>query len=93
MVNNNDAVENIGRFPGKVLHGHVRDPIGRSFPLPTDSAESQDYYRRFFAQLKAAGCDTCSVECRNEGFEQKAAPCVAYLKDLDGKIEPAKISC
>ncbi len=93
MVNNKDDVENIGRFPGKVLHGHVRDPIGRSFPLPTDSAESQEYYRRFFAYLKAAGCDTCSVECRNDGFEEKAAPCVAYLKELDSKVAPAKISC
>lgn len=93
MVNNQDAVENIGRFPGKLLHGHIRDPLGRSFPLPTDSDESRDYYRRFFAQLKAVGCDTCSVECNNTGFEEKAAPCVAYLKELDATVAPAKISC
>lgn len=82
VYGNNDSVEGIGEFKGELLHSHIAEPEKRVYPSTKDSEEIIAQYKKFFDALKAAGCETCSVEAHTDNFEADIADALAILKAL-----------
>lgn len=82
VYGNSDSVDGIGDFKGEIFHSHIAEPVNRAYPSAKDSAEVLAMYKNFFASLKKAGCDTCSVEARTEDFSNDIADAIAILKTL-----------
>ena len=82
VFGNNDSVEGIANFNGKLLHAHIAEPEKRLYPSQEDSVEIITVYKKFFDSLKIAGCETCSVEARTDDFANDIADALAILKTL-----------
>ncbi|MBE6801243.1 MAG: sugar phosphate isomerase/epimerase [Ruminococcaceae bacterium] len=82
VYGNNDSIEGIGEFKGELLHSHIAEPVKRVYPSAKDSEEIIGIYKKFFASLKKAGCETCSVEAHTDDFKTDIADALAILKAL-----------
>ncbi len=82
VYGNNDSIEGIADFKGEILHAHIAEPVNRIYPSEKDSDEIKEIYKAFFASLKKAGCETCSIEARTEDFANDIADTLALIKTL-----------
>ncbi len=82
VFGNNDSIEGIGEYKGKLLHSHIAEPEKRIYPSTKDSEEIIAVYKKFFVALKDAGCETCSVEARTDNFTNDISDALAILKTL-----------
>lgn len=82
VYGNNDNIEGIGEFKGVLLHSHIAEPEKRVYPSTKDSNEIINIYKKFFASLKKAECETCSVEARTDDFANDIADALEILKSL-----------
>lgn len=84
MYCENDSFENITDLKGLVKHSHISYPkerfgMNRSYPL---SGDEFDYYE-FIRALKAAGCNTCSIEAGTKDRAADACLAMKVLRKLD----------
>ncbi len=82
VYGNNDSIEGIGEFKGELLHSHIAEPVKRVYPSTKDGEEIIDIYKNFFASLKKAGCETCSIEAHTDDLKNDIADALAILKTL-----------
>ena len=82
VCNNNDDIDGIGDFIGKVKHAHIAEPQSRIFPNRNADIGVNDIYKRFFTALKKAGCETCSIEARTDDFFADLRVAVEVLKEV-----------
>lgn len=74
-----DTNEHIRSMTTLLRHAHIAEPEKRVYPAPGDAYP----YADFISALKAAGCDTCSVEARCSDFEKEAADAIRVLRAAD----------
>ncbi len=85
MFVQNEDLNKLAGYKGFMLHAHTSNPdpapeYGKKRIYPTvNDAFSQ---AEFFAQLKAAGVETCSIEADVIDFENDAKKAYEVLKDL-----------
>ena len=85
MFVQNEDLTKLADYKGYMIHAHTSNPApapdsGRKRIYPTvDDAFSQ---AEFFAQLKAAGVETCSIEAEVIDFKEDAKKAFEVLKDL-----------
>ena len=85
MFVQNEDLKKLAGYKGFMLHAHTSNPdpapeSGKKRVYPTvNDAFSQ---AEFFAQLKAAGVETCSIEADVINFEEDAKNAYEVLKDL-----------
>ncbi len=85
MFVQNEDLKKLAGYKGFMLHAHTSNPdpapeYGKKRIYPTvNDAFSQ---AEFFAQLKAAGVETCSIEADVIDFENDAKKAYEVLKDL-----------
>ena len=82
VYGNNDSIKGIGEFKGELLHSHIAEPEKRIYPSTKDKEEIIGIYKNFFDALKAAVCETCSVEAHTDDFKTDIADALAILKTL-----------
>ena len=82
VYGNNDSIKDISEFKGEILHSHIAEPEKRIYPSTKDNEEVVGIYKNFFDALKAAGCETCSVEAHTDDFKTDIADALAILKTL-----------
>ncbi len=82
VYGNDDNIEGIASFKGELLHSHIAEPEKRVYPSTKDSQDVTAIYKSFFASLKEAGCETCSVEAHTDDFGNDIADALAILKAL-----------
>ena len=80
VYNNNDDIDGIGEFYGKIKHAHVAEIGTRIFPNENASEEVYRVYERFFTALKKAGCETCTIEARTDDFEKDLPEAIKVIK-------------
>ena len=71
-----DTNDHIRSMTTLLRHAHIAEPEKRVYPAPGDAYP----YADFISALKAAGCDTCSVEARCSDFEKEAADAIRVLR-------------
>lgn len=87
MVKEGDACDDIRRFKGSVLHGHISYPIERNGESRTYPAVLSEYdYSSFLSALKYAGCERCSIEAHCGDFEKEAAAALTVLRQACREI-------
>ncbi|MBQ6022439.1 MAG: sugar phosphate isomerase/epimerase [Clostridia bacterium] len=74
-----DTNDHIRSMTTLLRHAHIAEPEKRVYPAPGDAYP----YADFISALKAAGCDTCSVEARCSDFEKEAADAIRVLRAVD----------
>ena len=74
-----DTNDHIRSMTTLLRHAHIAEPEKRVYPAPGDAYP----YADFISALKAAGCDTCSVEARCSDFEKEAADAIRVLRAAD----------
>lgn len=82
VCGNGDDIDGIADFVGKVRHAHIANGETRHYPLPGDVDEMMAIYKRFFAALNKAGCDTCTIEARTDDFYNELPQTLKLLKEL-----------
>ncbi len=82
VYGNNDSIEGIADFKGEVLHAHIAEPVNRTYPSTYDSDEIKLIYKSFFDALKAAGCETCSIEAGTDDFSKDIIDSMKVLKSF-----------
>ena len=76
MARAGERMDEIARVGG-VAHAHVATRGTRGFPHIDDGEEIP----AFLAQLRACGCERCSVEaCGNDRIAEESPHCLAYLR-------------
>ncbi len=80
VYNNDDDIDGIGEFYGKIKHAHVAEVGTRIFPNENAAEEVYEIYERFFEALKKAGCETCTIEARTENFENDLPEAIKVIK-------------
>lgn len=83
VYGNDDSIEGIKSFKGKVQHAHIAEPVKRVYPRVDDAEEIKAIYKLFLDSLKLAGCETCSVEAHTDDFDKDILNAVALLKSVD----------
>lgn len=78
MHENGDDIKNILKYNGKIIHSHISNPPKRRFPLCADEYD----YKSFIDNLKAAGCQRCSIESGTDDFESDAKAAFQVLNSL-----------
>lgn len=81
VYGNNDSIDGIAGFKGRVLHSHIAEPITRVYPSLSDNEEIKSIYKSFFDALKIAGCETCSIEARTDDFSKDIVGAIKVLKN------------
>ena len=71
-----DTNEHISSMTSLLRHAHIAEPEKRVYPAPGDAYP----YAEFISALKAAGCESCSVEARCTDFEKEAADAISVLR-------------
>ena len=82
VYGNDDKLDEIASFKGKVYHSHIAEPINRTYPMNTDSEESKEICKAFINALKAADCETISVEARTDDYVNDIKKSVEFLKEI-----------
>ncbi len=82
VYGNEDKLDEIASFKGKVYHSHIAEPVNRTYPMATDSDDSKAIYKAFISALRSAGCETLSVEARTDDYENDIKNAVKFLKEI-----------
>ena len=84
MYKENDAIENIAKLTGRLLHAHVCSPAERSIPAQGDG---YDLYP-FLKAVADTGCERVSVEAHihPETFAQDVRGAIARLREAADKL-------
>ena len=80
VYGNKDSVEGIADFKDKIKHAHIAEPVKRRYPLSTNDDNIKDIYKSFFDALRAAGCETCSIEAHTDDFASDIKDAVETIK-------------
>lgn len=83
VYGNDDSIDGIRDLKGLVRHSHIAEPVQRVYPKQGDSVEIKEIYKSFFDALKAAGCESCSVEARTDDFTGEISETISLLKSVD----------
>lgn len=83
VYGNDDSIESIKGFKGLVRHSHIAEPVNRCYPSQSDSDEIKGIYKGFLDALKAAGCETCSIEAHTDDFAGEIGAAISLLKSVD----------
>lgn len=78
MSNMNDSCQNIIDLKGCIHHAHVAEPLTRATP----TLGTEDTYREFFAALRTAGCERCSIEATHKDFFAEIADGLSVLRNI-----------
>ena len=82
VYGNEDKLDEIVSFKGKLFHSHIAEPVNRTYPMDTDSDESKASYKAFISAIKSAGCDTISVEARTDDYTNDIKKSVKFLREI-----------
>lgn len=82
VYGNEDSIEGIAGYKGKVCHAHIAQPITRNYPSVSDEEEIKSIYKSFFNSLACAGCETCSIEARTDDFDKDVFDSIKLLKSF-----------
>lgn len=82
VCNNNDDIDGIGDFVGKIKHAHIAEPETRIFPNKNADDSVNDIYKRFFVALKKSGCETLTIEARTDDFCKDLIEAIEVLDGL-----------
>ena len=82
VYGNKDSVEGIADFKDKIKHAHIAEPVKRRYPLSTNDDNIKDIYKSFFDALRAAGCETCSIEAHTDDFASDIKDAVETIKGI-----------
>ena len=82
VCNNNDDIDGIGDFVGKIKHAHIAEPETRIFPNKNADDSVNDIYKRFFVSLKKSGCETLTIEARTDDFRKDLVEAIEVLDGL-----------
>lgn len=80
VYNNNDDIDGIGDFAGKIKHAHIAEVKTRVYPNKNAEKGVNEIYTRFFNALKKAGCETCSIEGHTSDFINDLPEAIEVLK-------------
>ncbi|MBQ8183524.1 MAG: sugar phosphate isomerase/epimerase [Clostridia bacterium] len=83
VYGNCDSIEGIAQFKGEIRHAHIAQPDTRRYPSLFDGDDIKSIYKKFFASLRASGCDTCSIEARTDDFNGEISDAIKVLKSID----------
>lgn len=78
MAQENETVESLLCYDGKLAHSHIAEPADRKYPKTTDNYD----YTAFFANLEKIGCPRCSVEGSTKDFEKDAKESIELYRSL-----------
>ncbi len=82
VCNNNDDIDGIGHFIGKIKHAHIAEPETRIYPNKNSNESITVIYKNFFGALKKAGCETCTIEARTDDFRKDLVEAIEVLDGL-----------
>ncbi len=82
VCNNNDDIDGIGEFIGKIKHAHIAEPETRIFPNKNADDSVNEIYKRFFIALKKVGCETLTIEARTDDFCNDLVEAIEVLDGL-----------
>ncbi len=83
VYGNNDDIDGMKQFDGKLRHCHIAEPDKRTYPsLEKDSDDTKAVYKKFIDVMASVGCDTCSVEARTDDFSVDVVDAVPLLRLL-----------
>lgn len=82
VCNNNDDIDGIGDFVGKIKHAHIAEPETRVFPNKNADESVNDIYKRFLVALKKTGCETLTIEARTDDFRKDLVEAIEVLDGL-----------
>jgi len=82
VCNNNDDIDGIGEFIGKIKHAHIAEPETRVFPNKNADESVNDIYKRFLVALKKTGCETLTIEARTDDFRKDLVEAIEVLDGL-----------
>lgn len=82
VYGNDDKLEEIASFYGKVYHSHIAEPVNRTYPFATDSDEVKVIYKAFISALKGTGCETVSIEARTDDYANDIKNSVKFLREI-----------
>ncbi len=82
VCNNNDDIDGIGDYKGKIKHAHIAEPETRIYPNKNADANVNDIYKRFLTGLKKAGCETLTIEARTDDFCKDLVEAIEVLDSL-----------
>ena len=83
VYGNNDDIEAMKQFSGKIRHCHIAEPDKRTYPsLSEDSDDIKAMYKSFLDVMASVGCDTCSIEARTDDFSVDVVDAVSILRQL-----------
>ncbi len=82
VYGNKDSIENIAEFKNEIRHSHIAEPVKRKYPLSTDEENIKNIYKSFFDALKAAGCETCSIEAHTDDFSNDIKDAADTIKSI-----------
>lgn len=85
VYNNNDSIDGIGEFKGKIKHAHVAEIESRIYPNKKADQKVYDVYKRFFKALKQAGCETCTIEARTDDIRLDLPEAIEVIKQYLGE--------
>ena len=80
VCNNNDDIDGISDFTGKIKHAHVAEVKTRVYPNKNAEKGVNEIYAQFFNALKKAGCETCSIEGHTSDFQKDLPEAIEVLK-------------
>ena len=82
VYNNNDDIDGIGEFTGKIKHAHIAEVKTRVYPNKNAEKDVNEIYGQFFNALKKAGCETCSIEGHTSDFVNDLPVAIEVLKEM-----------
>lgn len=83
VYGNNDDIENMMYFDGKIRHCHIAEPDKRTYPSHSkDADEVKAIYKKFIDVMGSVGCDTCSIEAHTDDFSADVTDAVTLLRQL-----------
>lgn len=82
VCNNNDDIDGIGDFVGKIKHAHIAEPETRIYPNKNADKSVNEIYKRFISALEKAGCETLTIEARTDDFRKDVVEAIEVLDGL-----------
>ena len=82
VCNNNDDIDGIGDFVGKIKHAHIAEPETRIFPNKNLDESVNNIYKLFINSLKKAGCETLTIEARTDDFFADLPVAIEVLREV-----------
>lgn len=82
VYNNNDNIDGIAEFKGKIKHAHIAEVKTRVYPNKNAEEDVNEIYAQFFNALRKAGCETCSIEGHTSDLEKDLPEAIEVLKEM-----------